>query len=584
MSAGAQSPHATFGPYEIVRPLGAGGMAETSIAVRRGPGGFEQRVCLKRILPAFNSDARFVEMFLSEARLAARLRHNNVVQVYDFGQVDGSYYLSLELVDGLDLRALLTGLRDRGEALSTDLRVYIVFEVLSSLSYAHGLSIDGAPAGLVHRDVTPSNILVSLHGEVKLADFGIAKATETTLASQTGSVKGKIPYMAPEQAEGRRVDARTDLFAVGVILYELFAGRRPFDGATDTATLMNICRGQYTTLGDAAPDAPEALVSVVDRLLAHDPEERFQTAVEVSDALVDLVPSPLARRTLGKLVARLRPPTVSPSVAAAPTASLPVDDTRSGVRRSDSGEPGPLETLALDSEPEPAPEPPRASTSPTPTRRGLLGPVLLAALVLLGAAITIGLGEWLSPKEALVVAPPGNAGSASAAGESPSRTGAASATGSGTGVQEETGPAAEEGAQAEAGSATEAEQETDTASGTEPAARAETASETGPERLAARAATTQALADAEDEDETSGESRERGQVRVMLIPFGDVWVDGVHRGTAQSRGLVLTLPPGPHRIDVGRNGQREESAYVQVRPRRTLVHRVDLRDVDPSPM
>ncbi|MEM9191134.1 MAG: protein kinase [Myxococcota bacterium] len=296
----------TFGPYEIVRPLGVGGMAETSVAVRRGPGGFEQTVCLKRVLAAYNEDARFVDMFLHEARLAARMRHNNVVQVYDFGQHEGSYYMALELVEGLDLRFLIAGLKKRGERVPLDIVGFVIYELLSALAYAHDLELDGKPAGLVHRDVTPSNVLISTHGEIKLADFGIAKATNTANATQTGSVKGKIPYMAPEQAMGQSVDRRTDLFAVGVMLYELLAGRRPFDGPTDTATLLNISRGQFVPLDEAAPEAPAALREVVATLLLSDAAARYQTAGDVLDAIVDFVPPPTTARKLGKIIAELR--------------------------------------------------------------------------------------------------------------------------------------------------------------------------------------------------------------------------------------------------------------------------------------
>ncbi len=232
-----------IGPYEVQRRLGVGGMAETLIAVRRGPGGFEQRVCLKRVLPAYAEDESFREAFLDEARLVARLRHTNIVQVYDFGRAGDSWYLALELIDGLDMQELLEALAARGERLPLDVLMLVAMELGHALDYAHRLAIGGAPAHVVHRDLSPSNVLLSTSGEVKLADFGIAKASTRTHHTATGIVKGKAPYMSPEQAQAQPVDGRTDLFALGVILYESLAGRRPFDGATDSGHLDEHPRG-----------------------------------------------------------------------------------------------------------------------------------------------------------------------------------------------------------------------------------------------------------------------------------------------------------------------------------------------------
>ncbi len=293
-----------FGPYELLRRLGAGGMAETYLAVRRGPGGFEQHVCVKRILPAFEQDAEFVRLFLDEARLSARLRHANIVQVLDFGVVDGSHFLALELVEGLDLRALLKALAREQASLPTDLVSYLAFEVGNALDYAHRAGQDGHVAGIVHRDVSPSNVLLSEAGEVKLGDFGIAKAMNTPGVTRSGVLKGKVPYMAPEYARTAQVDARGDLFALGVMLYECLAGRRPFDGTTDLDTLTRITQGRHVPLAEAAPTTPRGLVDAVERLLLPDPEARFPNAPSLLDALVDVAPPPTARRILGELVRR----------------------------------------------------------------------------------------------------------------------------------------------------------------------------------------------------------------------------------------------------------------------------------------
>ena len=212
-----------FGPYYLVRRLGVGGMAETFEATRIGAEDFEQRVCLKRVLPAFSDDEAFVSRFRREAKLAAQLRHTNVVGVVDFGTVEGVHYMALELVDGIDLRSLLTS--SPGEKLAPETTALIGLDLAYALEHAH--------ATLVHRDVSPSNILLSRSGEAKLADFGIAKSMDGASATASRSAQGKVPYMSPEHIRGEPVDGRTDLFSLGVVLFEALAGARPFDGAHD---------------------------------------------------------------------------------------------------------------------------------------------------------------------------------------------------------------------------------------------------------------------------------------------------------------------------------------------------------------
>jgi eukaryotic-like serine/threonine-protein kinase len=184
-----------FGDYELVERLGVGGMAETFVAIRRGPGGFEQRVCLKRILPTFADDTDFIEMFLREARLSALLHHGHIARVLDFGLVEGTHYLTLELIEGADLRAVLHHLRLRGESLDPGLTSYIAHALGAALDFAHTANDEGQAAGIIHRDVSPSNVLLSNAGEIKLADFGIAKATNLPGSIQSGALKGKIPYV-----------------------------------------------------------------------------------------------------------------------------------------------------------------------------------------------------------------------------------------------------------------------------------------------------------------------------------------------------------------------------------------------------
>jgi len=333
-----------FGPYELERRLGAGGMAETFVAVRRGPGGFEHRVCLKRILPAFEEDAEFVRLFLEEARIAATLRHANIVQVVDFGLVDGSHFLALELIDGLDLNALLAASRATQSPITSGIVSYLALELATALDFAHAADSQGKATGVVHRDISPSNVLLSTAGEVKLADFGIAKAVSKTRVTRSGVIKGKVPYMAPEYALTAAFDIRSDLFALGVTLYEAMGGARPYDGATDLDTLRRAQAGEHIPLTERTPGAPTGLVQAIERLICPDPDDRFQTAAAFVDALVDDAPPPTARRILGELVRRHDGD--APRREAHRAAGAPQDE--STVAHADTAHATPQGTLVVD--------------------------------------------------------------------------------------------------------------------------------------------------------------------------------------------------------------------------------------------
>ncbi len=291
-----------LGEYELIRRLGVGGMAETFEALRQGPSGFEQRVCLKRILPSFESEPGFVEMFLREARLSALLHHAHIAQVLDFGAIDGTYFLALELIEGIDLRYLLLHSRDRCAPIPADLVAYIAYALGSALDFAHSATDDGIANGIVHRDVSPSNVLLSTSGEVKLADFGIAKTTNVQSSIQSGTLKGKVPYMAPEYALGGHFDARSDLFSLGVTLYECLSGLRPFDANSDLLTLEQARLGIRRPLSELAPEAPEPLVEAIESLLAPEPQDRPAHAGLFLEALGDMKLRGLVRPELAAIV------------------------------------------------------------------------------------------------------------------------------------------------------------------------------------------------------------------------------------------------------------------------------------------
>ena len=307
-SAGAALPGAEFGPYRIVRRLGVGGMAETFEAVRHGSEGFSQRVCLKLALPFLREDEAFIRMFQREARLAAKLRHSNIVGVLDYGSVDDTPYMALELVDGVDLLRLLEDQRQlRPEFVSL-----FAIELAKGLSHAHGprssSGLDDSASsleGIVHRDISPSNVMLSQQGEVLLTDFGVAKAM-TGASRHQSAVKGKVPYMSPEQLRNESVDGRSDLFSLGVVLYECLAGRRPYDGGNDPATIMRILAGDHAPLWQLAREAPKGFCDVVDGLIRPDRDARPRTASELIAQLDEYAPSPKVQQELGATVTSLR--------------------------------------------------------------------------------------------------------------------------------------------------------------------------------------------------------------------------------------------------------------------------------------
>ena len=271
--------------YRLIRKLAAGGMAEVFLAKVVGAEGFEKPVAVKRILPSMAQDREFIELFLREAKLTVCLQHANVVQVFDLGSRDGQYYMVMEFVEGENLRAVQRGALVSQVPLGLREVCFIVQQVTEGLAYAHGrMDAAGRPLNIIHRDINPSNVMVASSGEVKLADFGIAKAANAQSGTQVGVVKGKAGYLAPEQVKGADVDQRADLFLIGLLLYELLAGRQLFGGADYFQTLRDIAQFDVKGLVPV-PGVPAALWSIVTRALAPEPAARFHRARDISDAL-----------------------------------------------------------------------------------------------------------------------------------------------------------------------------------------------------------------------------------------------------------------------------------------------------------
>ncbi len=276
-------PHA--GRYTIRRKIADGGMAEIFLATQHGAERFERPVVLKRILQALVADPQFRNMMIDEAHVAMSLNHSNIVQVLDLGQAKGRYFLVLELVDGWDLNQLLHRVKNTGLELPPELALYFAAEVCRALGYAHHKNRDGKPLGIVHRDVSPHNVLVSDQGEVKLTDFGIAKALGRRERTGQGIIKGKLAFMSPEQASGSVLDARSDLFSVGTMLYLMATGKRPFEAPTDLEGILRVRQCDFPPAQSAKPDIVPELAAVIAKAMMLAPSERYQSAEEMLEAI-----------------------------------------------------------------------------------------------------------------------------------------------------------------------------------------------------------------------------------------------------------------------------------------------------------
>jgi serine/threonine protein kinase len=274
--------------YRVIDRLEAGGMAEVFRGEAVSVQGFKKQVAIKRVLPHLAQNKSFIRMFIDEARLGARLNHANIVTVFDIGAADGTYFIVMEFVDGANLKTILEMLKKLGRRPGVKEMLYIAMDVCRGLSYAHELrDDDGTRFNIVHRDISPPNILITKGGEVKVTDFGLAKATTQLEKTDPGVVKGKFSYLSPEAAMGQAVDARADVFAVGIVIWEALAGRRLFLGESDYETVKRVQQAQIPSLTTFNQDVDAELDALVMKAMARDRDQRFLSARELGDAIAE---------------------------------------------------------------------------------------------------------------------------------------------------------------------------------------------------------------------------------------------------------------------------------------------------------
>lgn len=283
MSSKLEQPIEKFGKYVLLEKIAAGGMAEVYLAKSAVANGLNKFVALKRILPQYFSNEEFIEMFKEEAKVAINLNHGNVVSIYDFGIEKKQFFLVMEFVEGRNLRQIINELKKSNRSFSIDQSIFIVKEVAAGLDHAHRCvdANSGRPLNITHRDMSPQNIMVSFEGEVKVIDFGIAKAETEKEETKAGTLKGKFSYMSPEQADGLLIDPRTDIFAIGIVLWELLANDRLFTGSNEAAILRKVRDCQIPPIRKVNPLVPQELERIVMKALAKDRNVRYQTAANM---------------------------------------------------------------------------------------------------------------------------------------------------------------------------------------------------------------------------------------------------------------------------------------------------------------
>jgi len=404
----------SFGRYQLLEKIAAGGMAEVYRARMRGEEGFEKIVAIKRILPHMADNDDFITMFVDEAKLAAQLTHNNIIHIYDLGKEDAYHYIAMEYVEGKDLRSILKTATEKGYPLPVELALFIASKVANALDYAHRrMGMDGKELNLVHRDVSPQNVLISFEGDIKLCDFGIAKAATKVQQTQAGALKGKLQYMSPEQAWGKKVDRRTDIFSLGIVLFEMLTGDRLFSGDTDLTILEQVRDARSEPPSVKNPDVPKRVDQIVLKALAKNPQDRYQNASEmekdINSVLYSFQPAP-GPADLAIYMHRLVEATPVASdaqidAAFAQVAAAPAPEAK----KKGKGLVISKKEKAVEAAPVPPPvevsRPAISVEEPAKSRTGLYAGIGLAAVVLVAAAIWMTRGKAPAPAPAPTPAP-----------------------------------------------------------------------------------------------------------------------------------------------------------------------------------
>ncbi|HEY5600331.1 MAG TPA: serine/threonine-protein kinase, partial [Candidatus Manganitrophaceae bacterium] len=372
---------ASYGKYLLIDKIAKGGMAEVFLAKQTGSKGFERLLAIKRILPQFTENAEFVSMFINEAKVAAQLSHPNIVQIYDFGEVEESFYIGMEYVMGKDLRTLMEKGQKSGAPLPLDQILLIVSRVCSGLEHAHKKKdLHGNSLSLVHRDISPQNILISYDGEVKLVDFGIAKAALQETETRTGILKGKLAYMSPEQAWGKPIDHRSDLFSLGIVLYECVTGKRLFKGDSEINTLERVREAKFDPPRQYNAQVTPQVESVLVKALAKEVQGRYPSAAQMQGDL---------ERALSKSLSEIQSD-LAQTLRKLFTEDIAKDETRMRKAAVAAPEPTPVGGAAAASQAQtsqPSISPPKLEM---PEKK--VGAMVWSTLSVVGALALIGIG------------------------------------------------------------------------------------------------------------------------------------------------------------------------------------------------
>jgi len=374
-----------FGQYVLLEKIATGGMAEVWKARMRGVEGFQKIVAIKKILPHLSDNQDFIEMFVDEAKLAAQLNHNNIIHIYDLGKIQSSYYIAMEYIDGYDLKNILKKAQERDQPLSVEIALFVASKIAAALDYAHRKrDFEDKEMGLVHRDVSPQNVLISEEGDIKLCDFGIAKAASKASHTQAGALKGKLQYMSPEQAWGRNIDKRSDIFALATVLFEMLTARKLFSGDNELSILEQVREARVTAPSQFNDEVTPEIDAIVLKALQKDPANRYQTAGEMQrdlDAvLYSFKPTPTSA-DLAIYMHRLATSVATPMHTMEAHAPEPVQ----AANELKPLKPAPV--VAAPAIPTSMPIPTPSVIAAAPAKKPPIVPIAIVAILIVGAAI-----------------------------------------------------------------------------------------------------------------------------------------------------------------------------------------------------